>query len=33
MRDTVFLAVVVGFFAAAVLFVKACELILRPERD
>jgi hypothetical protein len=32
MRDIVFIAVVVGFFALAVLFVKACELILE-ERD
>jgi len=33
MRDIVFIAVVVGFFALAVLFVKACELILEQERD
>ena len=33
MRDIVFIAVVIGFFALTVLFVKACELILRPERD
>ena len=28
MRDLIFLAVVLGFFAVAVLFVRACELIL-----
>jgi hypothetical protein len=28
MRDVVFVAVVVGFFALAVLFVRACELLL-----
>ncbi len=33
MRDLVFIAVVVGFFALAVLFVKACEAILEQERD
>ena len=33
MRDIVFIAVVIGFFALSVLFVKACEFILRPERD
>jgi hypothetical protein len=33
MRDIVFIAVVVGFFALAALFVKACESILRQERD
>jgi len=27
-RDILFLAVVVGFFALAVLFVRACELIV-----
>jgi len=32
MRDVLFIAVVVGFFALAVLFVKACESILE-ERD
>ena len=32
MRDIVFIAVVVGFFALAVLFVKACESILEQER-
>jgi hypothetical protein len=38
-RDIVFLALVVGFFASAVLFVRACELILgrgallEPERE
>ena len=33
MRDIVFIAVVVGFFALTVLFVKACERILEQERD
>jgi hypothetical protein len=33
MRDIVFVAVVIGFFALSVFFVKACERILRPERD
>jgi hypothetical protein len=33
MRDIVFIAVVVGFFAATMLFVKACELILQQDRD
>jgi hypothetical protein len=33
MRDLVFIAVVVGFFALTVLFVKACEWILKQERD
>jgi hypothetical protein len=33
MRDLVFIAVVVGFFALTVLFVKACESILEQERD
>ncbi len=28
MRDVVFLAVVIGFFAVAVLFVRGCELII-----
>jgi hypothetical protein len=33
MRDIVFVAVVVGFFALAALFVKACESIFEQERD
>jgi len=33
MRDIVFIAVVVGFFGLAVLFVKACELILEQDSD
>jgi hypothetical protein len=33
MRDIVFLAVVIAFFALAVLFVRACDLIVRRERD
>lgn len=33
MRDIVFIAIVVGFFALTVLFVKACESILERERD
>jgi hypothetical protein len=33
MRDLVFVAAVVGFFALAVLFVKACESILEQERE
>ena len=33
MRDIVFIAVVVAFFALTVLFVKACESILEQERD
>jgi hypothetical protein len=33
MRDIAFIAVVIGFFALSVLFVKACELVLRTERD
>jgi hypothetical protein len=33
MRDIVFLVVVLGFFALATLFVKACESILNQERD
>jgi hypothetical protein len=33
MRDLVFIAVVVGFFALTVLFVKACESILEQDRD
>jgi hypothetical protein len=28
MRDILFIAVVIGFFALAVLFVRACELIV-----
>ena len=28
MRDIIFLAVVIGFFAVAVLFVRGCELIV-----
>jgi hypothetical protein len=28
MRDIIFLAVVIGFFAVAVLFVRGCELII-----
>lgn len=28
MRDIVFLALVVGFFALALIFVRACDLIL-----
>ena len=33
MRDIVFMAVVVGFFALTVLFVKACDSILRQGGD
>ena len=33
MRDVIFIAVVVGFFALTVVFVKACESILAQERD
>jgi hypothetical protein len=33
MRDIVFLAVVIAFFALAVLFVRACDLIVGGERD
>jgi hypothetical protein len=33
MRDIVFIAVVVGFFALAALFVKACESIFEQEGD
>jgi hypothetical protein len=33
MRDIVFIAVVVGFFVLAALFVKACESIFEQERD
>jgi len=33
MRDIVFIAVVIGFFALSVLFVKACASILAGERD
>jgi hypothetical protein len=33
MRDIVFLAVVIAFFALAVFFVRACDLIVRRERD
>jgi hypothetical protein len=33
MRDIVFIAVAVAFFALTVLFVKACESILSQERD
>jgi hypothetical protein len=29
-RDLVFLVVVLAFFAVAVVFVHACELVLRP---
>ena len=28
MRDVVFLALVIGFFAVAILFVRGCELII-----
>jgi hypothetical protein len=28
-RDLIFVAVIVGFFALSVVFVRACELILR----
>jgi hypothetical protein len=28
MRDIVFLALVIGFFAVAILFVRGCELIV-----
>ena len=30
MRDILFIAVVIGFFAIAVLFVRGCELIVGP---
>jgi len=30
MRDILYLAVVIGFFALAVAFVRACELIVGP---
>ena len=30
MRDILFIAVVVGFFALAVLFVRACDLMVGP---
>lgn len=30
MRDLVFFVLVVGFFALAVIFVRACDLILGP---
>jgi hypothetical protein len=30
MRDILFIAAVIGFFAIAVLFVRACELIVGP---
>jgi hypothetical protein len=33
MRDIVFIAVVVGFFVLAALFVKACESIFEQESD
>jgi hypothetical protein len=33
MRDIVFIAVVVGFFALAALFVRACESILEQDSD
>jgi hypothetical protein len=29
-RDLVFLVLVLAFFAVAVVFVRACELVLRP---
>jgi hypothetical protein len=29
-RDLLFIVVVVGFFAVAVIFVRACELVLGP---
>jgi hypothetical protein len=31
MRDLIFLALVVAFFAVAVLMVRGCALILRPD--
>ena len=30
MRDILFIAVAIGFFAVAVVFVRACELIVGP---
>ena len=33
MRDILFLAVVLGFFALAVFFVRACELLLGRRED
>jgi hypothetical protein len=33
MHDIVFIAIVLGFFALAVLFVKACESIVQEEGD
>jgi hypothetical protein len=33
MRDILFLAVAIGFFAIAVVFVRACELIIGTEKD
>jgi hypothetical protein len=33
MRDHLFTAVVIGFFALAVLFVRACELIIGSSDD
>jgi hypothetical protein len=31
--DVIFLAIVVAFFALAVVFVKACEVIVGPDTD
>ncbi|HEV7525730.1 MAG TPA: hypothetical protein VGP92_12245 [Acidimicrobiia bacterium] len=31
MQDVIFIAILVAFFALAVLFVKACELIIGPD--
>jgi hypothetical protein len=31
--DVIFLAIIVGFFAVAVVFVKACEIIVGPDTE
>ena len=31
MQDVIFIAIITAFFALAVLFVKACELIIGPD--
>ncbi len=33
MADVVFIAILVGFFAVALLFVKGCERIIGPDID
>lgn len=32
-RDVVFMAIVVGFFAVATLFVRGCDLVVGPNSD